>query len=89
MSHHHHHTSNLSNAQILEAIRARITDAIPGAAVRVDGGGGHFQIAVTASQFQGMNTLKKQRLVYSAIKDLMTGDGAPVHAVDELQTLTP
>lgn len=84
-----HHTSHMSNAEILQAIRDRIVDALPGAEVAVDGGGGHFVIAVVASQFEGMNTLKKQRMVYGAIKDLMSGPSAPVHAVDELRTSTP
>ena len=30
--------------------------------------------------------LAKQRLVLSAIKDLMGGDDAPVHAIDSIET---
>ena len=33
--------------------------------------------------------VKQQKLVYGAIKELMAGDGAPVHAVDRLRTRTP
>ncbi len=74
---------------IIEEIRNRILAAIPGAEVEVDGGGGHYVIDVTSSVFEGKRTLEKKRLVYSAIKDLMAGDNAPVHAVDRLETRTP
>ena len=62
--------------------------AIPGCTVTASGGGGHYTIEVVSDSFEGLNTLKKQRLVYSAIKDLMAGADAPVHAVDSLKTLT-
>ncbi len=83
------HPSRLTTISTIDQLKSRILDALPGAVVEVDGGGGHFTIAVEASQFEGKNTLAKQRLVYSAIKDLMAGDNAPVHAVDEMKTTTP
>jgi len=67
----------------------QISEAIPGADVEVTGSGGHFEIKVVSSAFEGLNTLKKQRLVYSAIKELMAGDNAPVHAIDRMITETP
>ena len=72
-------------AQITEHIQA----AIPDAEVKVEGGGGHFSIAVTSKAFAGKNLLGKQRLVYSAIAPLMAGANAPVHAVDRLETIIP
>ena len=78
----------MSEASITDQVQAAIEAALPGAQVRVRGGGGHFEIRVVSDAFEGLNTLKKQRLVYSAIKDLMAGDRAPVHAVDRLDTLT-
>jgi len=33
--------------------------------------------------------LQQQQLVYGAISHLMTGDAAPVHAIDRLLTLVP
>jgi acid stress-induced BolA-like protein IbaG/YrbA len=74
---------------ITERIRAAVSDAIPGAAVQVTGGGGHFSIEVTAAAFAGKTLLEKQRMVYSAIADLMKGDDAPIHAVDRLVTKVP
>ena len=82
------HPSRLSTISTLDQLKDCILDALPGAVVEVSGSGGHFNIAVEASQFEGKNTLAKQRLVYSAIKGLMAGDNAPVHAVDHLKTTT-
>ena len=79
----------LPTADIFTQIRAAIEGALPDAQVVVGGSGGHFTIEVTSAAFAGKNTLGKQCLVYSAIKDLMAGDRAPVHAVDSLITRIP
>jgi acid stress-induced BolA-like protein IbaG/YrbA len=71
--------------QIEDAIR----QAIPDGNVQVTGGGGHFSIEVTSSVFSGKNPVQSQRLVYGAIKHLMAGDKAPVHAIDKLTTRVP
>jgi acid stress-induced BolA-like protein IbaG/YrbA len=84
-----HHPTRLSEADTLAQLRQRIADAIPGAEIAVRGSGGHFEIDVVSEAFEGLNTLKKQRLVYSAIKELMAGDDAPVHAVDRMRLTTP
>ncbi len=83
------HPSSFSDEELITAMRERIEGSLPGADVQVRGGGGHFEIDVAAGEFEGLNTLKKQRLVYSAIKDLMAGDSAPVHAIDRMVTRTP
>jgi stress-induced morphogen len=44
---------------------------------------------VVSAAFSGLNTLKKQRLVFGAIKELMAGDNAPVHAIDRMITEVP
>ncbi len=70
-------------------IQKSIEGALPGASVDVmSGSGGHFEITVISPVFEGKTLLQKQRLVLSAIKHLMAGDTAPVHAVDRLTTLT-
>jgi acid stress-induced BolA-like protein IbaG/YrbA len=71
---------------ILQAIRDAIGAKIPGAAVDVAGGGGHYTIGVTAAAFAGKSMLESQRLVYGAIAHLMNGARPPVHAVDKLTT---
>ena len=74
---------------MLEEIKSKILEAIPDAVVTVDGGGGHFTIEVISAQFEGKNTLQRQRMVYKAIWDLMAGDNAPLHAVDSMVCKTP
>ena len=68
-------------------IKAAIESAMPGARAEVRGGGGHYEITVRSTEFTGKSTLQKQRMVLSAVKHLMSGDGAPLHAVDKLETL--
>jgi acid stress-induced BolA-like protein IbaG/YrbA len=70
---------------ITQAIIARLPDA----KVEVAGGGGHYRIAVVSTEFAGKGLLDRQRLVLSSIKHLLSGDRAPVHAVDSLETRTP
>ena len=74
--------------QTCQAIRRDILVVIPDATVEVGGSGGHFTIGVVSDAFEGKGLLARQRLVYGAIKDLMAGDDAPVHAVDSLSTRT-
>ena len=56
--------------QICEAIVA----AIKNAKVEVSGNGGHFSLRVESVMFDGKKTLEKQRMVYSALKELMAGN---------------
>ncbi|HUI25967.1 MAG TPA: BolA/IbaG family iron-sulfur metabolism protein [Candidatus Kryptonia bacterium] len=78
------------NVDLAETLRAAIAAAIPTAVVEVAAGSpGHFQIRVTSEIFKGRTMLQQQQLVYGAIAHLMTGDGAPVHAIDRLQTVVP
>jgi acid stress-induced BolA-like protein IbaG/YrbA len=76
-------------ASINDTIKKAIEDAIEDAQVEVAGSGGHFTISVVAPFFEGLNMLKSQRAVLQAIKHLMDGPNAPVHAVDSLTTRTP
>jgi len=83
------HPGRLTPEATLAEIQSTVTTAIPGCKLDVRGGGGHYEITVTSDAFAGLNRLKRQRLVYSAIKELMAGHDAPVHAVDRLVTQTP
>jgi acid stress-induced BolA-like protein IbaG/YrbA len=71
-----------------DAIREAIQSQIEGARVEVTGDGRHFQLTVVSGVFEGKTTLERHRLVLGAIKELMAGDDAPVHAVDSLVTRT-
>ena len=77
------------DGSIQEQIRRAVVEQIADAKVEVTGAGGHFSLVVTSREFQGKSTLAKQRLVLRAIAPLMSGQNAPVHAIDSLQTLTP
>ena len=71
----------------LDDIRGAIRAAISDANVEVSGGGGHYTIAVASKVFAGKSMMESHRLVYAAIAPLMSGDAAPVHAVDSLKTV--
>mgnify|MGYP003891059591 CR=1 FL=1 len=83
-----HHPTDYKG-DILDAMRAAIAEALPGAEIQVQGGGGHFEVAVVSTAFEGKRTLARHRLVMSALAPLMAGDNAPVHAIDRLVTNTP
>jgi acid stress-induced BolA-like protein IbaG/YrbA len=74
---------------IPDAITNAVKERMPDAVVEVSGGGGHFTIKVTSTWFAGKSILESQRQVLGAIKHLLAGDRAPVHAVDSLVTRTP
>ncbi|MCC6748567.1 MAG: BolA/IbaG family iron-sulfur metabolism protein [Deltaproteobacteria bacterium] len=69
-----------------EALLTAIENALPGAHAEVRGSGGHFSLVVVSPVFEGKAMLDSHRLVYSAIAPLMSGDRAPVHAIDSLIT---
>ena len=73
---------------IEERIVAAVKGAIEDAVVDVKGAGGHFEIRVVSPAFAGKSTLQKHRMVLGSIKHLMGGDGAEVHAIDKLETVT-
>ena len=75
---------------ILRQLREAIAAALPEAEIEVQcGSPGHFQIRVASAAFEGLSRLKQHQLVYAAITELMSGDAAPVHAVDRLECRVP
>jgi len=48
-------------------------------------GGGHFRAVVVSSRFEGESPIERQRLVYSALQEVM---GNEIHALS-MKTLTP
>ena len=72
-----------------DQIRIAIEEALPNSTVEVSGNGGHFSLKVISPEFSGKKTLEKQRMVYGALKELMAGSHAPVHAIDSIETLVP
>ena len=69
----------------------KITDALKPTMIKVtasndDPNGSHIQILCVSNEFQGKNSMQRQKLVYKAIWDEMSG---PVHAVDAIIAKTP
>lgn len=48
-------------------------------------GGGHYALFIVSEQFAGKNTLSRQRMIYSALGDMMKHD---IHAL-EIKACTP
>ncbi len=48
-------------------------------------GRGHFTVLIVSKRFEGMNTLRRHRLVYDVVGDMMTTD---IHALS-IQALAP
>ena len=75
---------------VVGKLRGNIEAALEGAEVTVTAAGpGHFEIRVVSSAFEGLSRVKQQQLVYGAIAGLMSGQNAPVHAIDKMECLTP
>ncbi len=72
-----------------DSIREAIEHAIAGAEVGVTGDGRHFQLTVVSTAFEQKSTLERHRMVLGALKALMAGDAAPVHAIDSIVARTP
>ncbi len=76
--------------KVVRDLQSAIESAIEGADVRVRAAGpGHFEIRVVSPVFADQSRVQQQQRVYAAIAHLMKGDAAPVHAIDQLQTLVP
>jgi stress-induced morphogen len=75
----------MPSAQELEQ---RITEALPGAEVRVEdltGGGDHFRAEVVSDRFEGLSRIQQHKLIYDVFGDEV---GGPIHALS-IKTSTP
>lgn len=80
----------MEKENIITIIKERIEEVLPESIVSVfTGSPGHYNIEVISKIFEGKTLLAQQRLVYSAITDLMKGHKAPVHAIDSMKTMIP
>ncbi len=71
---------------LVDEITQAVTAFIPGSAVEVRMEGNHAHLKVVSEQFRGLTPVKKQQLVYAAVKGMI--ESGAVHAV-HMQTLTP
>ncbi|MGQ9426169.1 BolA family protein [Gilvimarinus sp. F26214L] len=67
-------------------IQALLKTHIPDSESRVQVDGSHVSVAVVSARFEGLNTVKKQQLVYGALNEAIA-DGR-IHAV-HMKTFTP
>lgn len=68
-----------------EDIQGWIQAGLPGAEVRVDGDGRHFDAVIVADDFAGKPLLARHQMVYDALGERMQSD---IHALS-MQTMTP
>jgi len=74
------------SSDIPSEIKQRIELAISNAQVDVMvGGDRHYALIVTSKSFEGLTQVKQHQMVYAAIKDLMAGNDAPIHAIDKME----
>ena len=79
------------NEQRIEQIRACLTDALEPVDLEITdeshkhaghagakSGKGHFHVRIISAQFQGLSLVRRHRLIYTAIGDLMETD---IHAL--------
>ena len=79
-----------AESTIEQQLHDAIAGAIEGAEVTVHAAqGGHYELQVISESFEGQRTLERHRRVLGAIKELMAGDAAPVHAIDRIDARTP
>lgn len=68
-----------------EGIKALLAEGLPGCEIRVEGGGGKYQVAITGAVFAGLGAVKRQQMIYQHLNDHISS-GA-IHAVSmKLQT---
>ena len=71
-----------------DELKTRIKEALPDAEVKVQdltGGGDHYQVEVVSQAFDGIPSVKRHRMVYAAVNDVI---GGALHAM-ALKTRTP
>ncbi|WP_285672265.1 BolA family transcriptional regulator [Paralimibaculum aggregatum] len=74
-------------SEIERLLRARF----PNARIEIRdlaGDGNHYAATVVDEEFRGMNRVQQQRLVNQALKPILEGANAPLHAL-ALQTSAP
>jgi len=68
-----------------DELKKLIEVGVPGAEVKVQGDGDHFEATVVSAGFVGKSMVQQHQIVYGALGDLLQGE---LHAL-ALRTLTP
>ena len=84
------------NEQRIEALRERLLDALEPELLEIEDeshlhaghagardGRGHFRVTIVANAFEGQSRIRRHRIVYEAVGDLMDTDihALSIHAV--------
>jgi BolA family transcriptional regulator, general stress-responsive regulator len=83
----------------VELIRSRLLEALSPTQIEIEddshrhaghagareSGGGHFNVTIVSEQFRGQPAIKRHRMVYAAVSDLMPNE---IHALS-IRALTP
>jgi BolA protein len=84
-------------AERVEMIRQRLTEALQPETLDIEddsashaghasaGGGGHFNVIIVSDRFNGLNLIKRHRMVYDAVADIMNTE---IHDLS-MKTYTP
>ena len=84
-------------AERVEMIRQRLTDALEPESLDIEddsashvghtsaGGAGHFNVIIVSEKFNGLSLIKRHRLVYAAVDDIMH---TQIHALS-MKTYSP
>lgn len=84
-------------AERVAMIRQRLTDALEPETLDIEddsanhaghasaGGGGHFNVIIVSEKFNGLSLIKRHRMVYDAVGDMMNTE---IHALS-MKTYTP
>ncbi len=70
----------------IEEVQRLIAQGINAQQVKVSGDGSMFDVLVVAEQFEGLSSVKKQQLVYTAVKPQITS--GEIHALT-IKAYTP
>ena len=69
-----------------EQIQQMLQDSLPNAEIKVEGEDGvHFEAMIIAPEFEGLNPIKRHRLVYDALGNAME---SAIHALS-IKAYTP
>ena len=66
-------------------IKDKIESAVPGSSDDITGDGVHFEAVIISESFEGLSTLDRHKIVYSALGDDMKEN---IHALS-MKTFTP
>jgi|TARA_B100001964_G_scaffold237555_1_gene301340 acid stress-induced BolA-like protein IbaG/YrbA len=70
----------------LDDIREVLDTAFPGGKIELEADGDRLMLALVSDKFEGLNRVKRQQLVYSLLKDMISS--GVVHAIT-MRTITP